>query len=93
MSRKWLIATRKLHVRLSLSAVLVGNGRQPPAWSVKMPKRKRGAKEQRKAIRAPNPRRGEDSSCSELDEEVDELEFLQDCLAEGRAEFLSKMKL
>lgn len=60
-----------------------------------MPKRKRRAKDRRAVALAPSSvKDGEDSSSSELpDEEDEDLEFLQDSLAEGRAGFLTKMKL
>ena len=60
-----------------------------------MPKRKRRSKsDRREAVLAPSSvKDGEDTSSSELDEEAEDLEFLQDSLAEGRAGFLSKMKL
>lgn len=61
----------------------------------KMPKRKRRIKEKRaEVVLAPSSvKEGEDISSSELDEETEDLEFLQNSLAEGRAGFLSKMKL
>lgn len=59
-----------------------------------MPKRKRRSKDRREVVLAPSSvKDGEDTSSSELDEEVEDLKFLQDSLAEGRAGFLSKMKL
>lgn len=59
-----------------------------------MPKRKRRAKDRREVVLAPSSvKEGKDTSNSELDEEAEDLEFLQDSLAEGRAGFLSKMKL
>lgn len=62
-----------------------------------MPKRKRRAKDRRAVALAPSSVKDgelEDSSNSELpDEEDEDLEFLQDSFAEGRAAFLTKMKL
>lgn len=59
-----------------------------------MPKRKRRIKNRREVVLAPSSvKKGEDTSSSELEEEAEDLEFLQDSLAEGRAGFLSKMKL
>ena len=59
-----------------------------------MPKRKRRIKEQRQVVLVPSSvQQEEDTSSSELDEEAEDLEFLQDSLAAGRAGFLSKMKL
>ena len=58
-----------------------------------MPKRKRRIKNRREVVLAPSSvKEGEDTSSSELEEEAEDLEFLQDSLAEGRAGFLSKMK-
>lgn len=59
-----------------------------------MPKRKRRAKEVVSQLATSSVREGEDISGSELDhEEAEDLEFLQESLAEGRAGFLSKIKL
>ncbi len=59
-----------------------------------MPKRKRRSKDRREVVLAPSSvKDGGDTSGSEMDEEAEDLEFLQDSLAEGRAGFLSKMKL
>ena len=59
-----------------------------------MPKRKRRIKKQRQVVLVPSSvQQEDDTSSSELDEEAEDLEFLQDSLAEGRAGFLSKMKL
>lgn len=55
-----------------------------------MPKRKRRGK----AARTPSSVAKEEELCgSELEQEAEDLEFLQDSLAEGRAGFLKKMKL
>lgn len=57
-----------------------------------MPKRKRN----RKAVQTRTSSlvvKAEDLSGSDMDEEADDLEFLQDSLAEGRAAFLKKMRL
>lgn len=55
-----------------------------------MPKRKRRGK----ATRSPSSVVKEEHLYgSELEEEAEDLEFLQDSLADGRAGFLKKMKL
>lgn len=60
-----------------------------------MPKRKRSRnRKPRKVAAVASSVVKETVSSSELsDEESDDLEFLQDSLAEGRAKFLSKMTL
>ena len=66
--------------------------RLPSACAIarrKMPKRRRG-----KGIGTPSlVVKEEHLYGSELEEEAEDLEFLQDSLAEGRAGFLKKMKL